>query len=425
MAISARQVKHKRTEEGVATDRPGTVYDVFISYKAPDGKRKTYAKRGFPTKKSAIQHEAEMRNKLLNPSYVPITQTQAKTLLKDYLSFWLETYGKANLRPSTFSSYKGMITTHINPSIGHIPLRSLTSENIDAMLKEMSDKRLATSTCRYAQHILSVALEGAIKYHYIERNPARDIMTKFGKSAKTPPPYTIEQVQKLLSLCANGEWEMPVVLSGLYGLRRGEVLGLRWQNIDLKNKTIAIVEQLPFGLAPGTKVVEEMAPTKSHDRTIPITDVTLSYFIRQKQLQVRQKELTTLAGQPYYDNDLVVAKADGSPLRPDHLSTQFPQFLRHNDMPHIRFHDLRHTAATNMHELTGDFYTVGEILGHTLKGVSTALGISTNMPDVTARYVEVRAPRKSIVLEAYHNTVFPREAERLATKKSKDRDAVR
>ena len=94
-------------------------------------------------------------------------------------------------------------------------------------------------------------------------------------------------------------------------------------------------------------------------------------------------------------------------------------------MPHIRFHDLRHTAATNMHELTGDFYTVGEILGHTLKGVSTALGISTNMPDVTARYVEVRAPRKSIVLEAYHNTVFPREAERLATKKSKDRDAVR
>lgn len=189
MAISARQVKHKRTEEGVVTDRPGTVYDVFISYKAPDGKRKTYAKRGFPTKKSAIQHEAEMRNKLLNPSYVPITQTQAKTLLKDYLSFWLETYGKANLRPSTFSSYKGMITTHINPSIGHIPLRSLTSENIDAMLKEMSDKRLATSTCRYAQRILSVALEGAIKYHYIERNPARDIMTIRKKCKNTSPLY--------------------------------------------------------------------------------------------------------------------------------------------------------------------------------------------------------------------------------------------
>ena len=118
-------------------------------------------------------------------------------------------------------------------------------------------------------------------------------------------------------------------------------------------------------------------------------------------------------------------KQTESPLLPDRLSAQFPQFLMRNDMPYIRFHDLRHTAATNMHELTGDFYTVGEILGHTLNGVNTALGISPNMPDVTARYVEVRAPRKSIVLEAYHNAVFPREAERLAAKMSKGRDAVR
>lgn len=90
-------------------------------------------------------------------------------------------------------------------------------------------------------------------------------------------------------------------------------------------------------------------------------------------------------------------------------------------MPHIRFHDLRHSAATNMHELTGDFYTVGEILGHTLKGIGLSLGISTNMADITARYVDVRLDRKRTVLEAYHNAMFPREAERIAAKRMADR----
>ena len=68
---------------------------------------------------------------------------------------------------------------------------------------------------------------------------------------------------------------------------------------------------------------------------------------------------------------------------------------------HIRFHDLRHSAATNMHELTGDFYTVGQILGHSLKGIGIQLGISNNMESVTAQYVDVRLDRKTFVLNAY------------------------
>ena len=78
-------------------------------------------------------------------------------------------------------------------------------------------------------------------------------------------------------------------------------------------------------------------------------------------------------------------------------------------MPHIRFHDLRHTAATNMHQLTGDFYTVGKILGHSLKGIGLQLGISTNMEATTAQYVDVRLDRIKIVLQAYHDAIFPLE----------------
>ncbi len=288
---------------------------------------------------------------------------------------------------------------------------------IDNMLKQLSDKGLSTSTCRYAQRILSVAFEAARKYRYIETNPARDILTKFGKDAKTPDPYTVEQMHHLMALGSGNEWEMIFVLSGLYGLRRNEVLGLRWNNVDLKNKRFAVVEQLPFKVPPGTTVITEMLPTKSQDRILPITEVTLPFFVHQQQLQQKQKELAELSGQPYYENNLVIAKADGSPARADRVTNNFGQFLRHQNLQHIRFHDLRHSAATNMHELTGDFYTVGEILGHTLKGIGLSLGISTNMADVTARYVDVRLDRKKTVLEAYHNAMFPREAERIAAKR--------
>ena len=94
-------------------------------------------------------------------------------------------------------------------------------------------------------------------------------------------------------------------------------------------------------------------------------------------------------------------------------------------MPHIRFHDLRHTAATNMHQLTGDFYTVGQILGHSLKGVGMQLGISPNLDSVTAQYVDVRLDRKRAVLDTYHNTLHPyekNEVKKKAQKKSHDRD---
>jgi len=104
------------------------------------------------------------------------------------------------------------------------------------------------------------------------------------------------------------------------------------------------------------------------------------------------------------------------------LTCNFGQLLRHLDMPHIHFHDLRHSAATNMHELTGDFYTVGQVLGHSLKGIGVSLGISTNMADVTARYVDVRNSRKLVVVDAYHNALHPQEAMRLAKNKS-NRDA--
>lgn len=189
------------------------------------------------------------------------------------------------------------------------------------------------------------------------------------------------------------------ITSRMYGLRMSEIIGLRTTNIDLEKMKFGVVEQMPFKVPPGAKIITEMAPTKSNDRILPITEETLPYFLRQFDLLERQKDLITAGGGEYYDNILFIAKPDGSPYRRDRRSANFGQLIRHLEMPHIRFHDLRHTAATNMHQLTGEFYTVGEMLGHTLKGIDMSLGISTNLEAVTAQYVDVRIERKKTVLE--------------------------
>lgn len=409
MAITERTVKNKRNSAGILTGKPGTVYDVNVKYQS-DGKLKAHSKKGFATKSEAQQYEAMMKNKLANPSYVPPTASQRRMTVRDYLAEWVERHGNANLRPSTKASYQSNIRNHINPYIGDVYLRQLTPGMLDDMFAKLIDKGLSPSSVKYAHRIMGVALEHARKYHYIESNPARDVITKFGKQGKTPDPYTVEEMRQLLAHTAGTDWEMLIVLSGLYGLRLSEILGLRWRNVDLENKTFGVVEQLPFALPAGTTYVENMAPVKSSERTLPITDLTLPYFIRQKERQKEQKCLLEMTGEPYYDNDLVLAKPNGTPKRRERVSTNFGQFLRHQGLRHIRFHDLRHSAATNMHELTGDFYTVGQILGHSLKGIGIQLGISNNMEAVTAQYVDVRLDRKQFVLNAYHKATLNHEA---------------
>ncbi|MCO7118965.1 site-specific integrase [Oscillibacter valericigenes] len=409
MAITERTVKNKRNSAGILTGKPGTVYDVNVKYQS-DGKLKAHSKKGFATKSEAQQYEAMMKNKLANPSYVPPTASQRRMTVRDYLAEWVERHGNANLRPSTKASYQSNIRNHINPYIGDVYLRQLTPGMLDDMFAKLIDKGLSPSSVKYAHRIMGVALEHARKYHYIESNPARDVITKFGKQGKTPDPYTVEEMRQLLAHTAGTDWEMLIVLSGLYGLRLSEILGLRWRNVDLENKTFSVVEQLPFALPAGTTYVENMAPVKSSERTLPITDLTLPYFIRQKERQKEQKCLLEMTGEPYYDNDLVLAKPNGTPKRRERVSTNFGQFLRHQGLRHIRFHDLRHSAATNMHELTGDFYTVGQILGHSLKGIGIQLGISNNMEAVTAQYVDVRLDRKQFVLNAYHKATLNHEA---------------
>lgn len=410
MAIRERQVKNKRNSQGILTGKPGKVFDVNVkTYE--NGKQKSIAKRGFATRREAELYEAQLRLDLqVGSTALSAYRPEGKQKLKDYLPQWYDSY-RNNLAKSTRYSYWSDINCYLIPMLGEVPLNKLTPKMIDDMIAELFAKGLAVNSVRYCQRVLSSALTTAVKYGYISSNPAKKIATRFRKDAGVKyDKYTVEQVQQLLAFVHGNVLETAVLLSVLFGMRLSETLGLRWQDVNLTQRRIVLRGQLPCDLPSDTKIVAHLEPLKDREegetRTFPITEEAIPIFLRLKQEQSDQRRLCKLSGVTYHENDLVVCKPDGAPYLQKRISSKFSSFMRSTGMPKIRFHDLRGTAGTNMYNLTGDFYAVSQILGHSVDDFSQQMGVNLSINTVTTRYVQVQEQRKLNVLSAYHRAVF-------------------
>lgn len=410
MAIRERKVKNKRNSQGILTGRPGIVYDVNVKV-YENGKQKSIAKRGFATRREAELYEAQIKLELQTGSAAMVGYgPESKQKLKEYLPKWYESYHH-NLAKSTRYSYWSGINIHLIPMLGEVSLNKLTPQMIDDMIAQLREKGLAENSVRYCHRILSSALSSAVKYGYIPNNPAKNIMTRFSKNAgRKYDKYTVEQVQQLLAFVHGNALETVVLLAVLFWLRLSEALGLRWRDVDLTHRQITLRGQIPCDLPKDAKIVPHLEPLKDRDegetRSFPITEEAMPIFLRLKQEQADQRRLCKLGGVKYYDNDLVVCKPDGSPYLQKRISAKFNGFMRSTGMPKIRFHDLRGTAGTNMYNLTGDFYAVSQILGHSVDDFSQQMGVNLKINTVTTRYVQVQEQRKLSVLTAYHQAVF-------------------
>ena len=410
MAIRERKVKNKRNSQGILTGRSGIVYDVNVKV-YENGRQKSIAKRGFATRREAELYEAQIKLELQTGSAAMVGYgPESKQKLKEYLPKWYESYHH-NLAKSTRYSYWSGINIHLIPMLGEVSLNKLTPQMIDDMIAQLREKGLAENSVRYCHRILSSALSSAVKYGYISNNPAKNIMTRFSKNAgRKYDKYTVEQVQQLLAFVHGNALETVVLLAVLFGLRLSEALGLRWRDVDLTHRQITLRGQIPCDLPKDAKIVPHLEPLKDRDegetRSFPITEEALPIFLRLRQEQADQRRLCKLGGVKYYDNDLVVCKPDGSPYLQKRISAKFNGFMRSTGMPKIRFHDLRGTAGTNMYNLTGDFYAVSQILGHSVDDFSQQMGVNLKINTVTTRYVQVQEQRKLSVLTAYHQAVF-------------------
>ncbi|QGT99308.1 hypothetical protein SYNTR_0715 [Candidatus Syntrophocurvum alkaliphilum] len=331
-----------------------------------DGKPKRRSLYG-KTKKEVQNKMHELKNQLATGT-LPETN---KITLADWLTTWINDYKKQELKPSTWESYKSIINTHIIPDLGGVKLDKLRTNDIqrfyNAKLEKgriqracsrNKEKSLSARTIKNIHTVMHSALEQAARENLINSNPA-SYTTRPRQEKKEITPLKSEQVKQFLENIKN-DWLYPLYITALgTGLRRGELLGLKWQDIDFDNQTAYIKREL---LLINNRVqLEEYTKTKSSNRSIALPDTVIKQL---KKLKTKQKEDKLFLGQEYQDNNFVFCWDDGRVVRPDYPYKRLKELLEQNNLPVIRFHDLRHTFATLLLEAGEHPKVVSEMLGH-------------------------------------------------------------
>lgn len=321
------------------------IYYVVLTYKTYDGKRKTkWQSTGLPTKGNKRRAEAMMRELQddFEPPVDPNGPPSKAMLFADFLVQWLE-IAKSTVKLTTYSSYKGLSESQIIPyfrSLG-VTLGDLKAVHIQSFYQKQLE-RVKPNTVIHYHAIIHRALKYAVKTDLIDVNPA-DKVDRPKKNEFTGNFYSREEMNALFDAVRGNKIEIPVMLAAFYGLRRSEVVGLKWDAVDFEQNTLEIRHTVATVRLDGKKVIVESdtTKTKASKRTLPLVPV---FRERLLALQEEQKENRKLCGRSYnkkYDGYICVDPM-GNLLLPNALSDSFQLVLRDYNLRRIRFHDLRH-----------------------------------------------------------------------------------
>jgi integrase len=339
-------------------------YQAVLSYKDENGKRK---QEWVSTKKKA-QREAKLFLENLLHDRRRGQYSPTKLLFIDFLKDWLNNVIKCQVEQTTFDGYTTNITKHIIPYFlpKQIKLANLKTIDLQGYFNEKQRQGdLSPSTLKKHYVNINKALEYAVDMEFIYRNPAKKIQLPKIKRYE-PKLINDEQAKKLMEACKGTIIETAVFLGIYLGLRRGEVLGLRWKDIDFNLKTLFVQNNR-------TKVtvkVEKKPKSKASERHLRLAESLVQYL---KRLKARQKEDQLRFGEAYQKNDYVCKYEDGTPLKETTLNHAFKRILRDSDLPDIRFHDLRHSTASLLHASGATPKDLQEWLGHS--DISTTMDI--------------------------------------------------
>ena len=287
-----------------------------------------------------------------------ILPTGPDQTLKQYIEYWLEEVHKPTIRLSSYVKYRKIINSYIIPILGDMKLQKLTPQHINSFYRQKEKDGLQSSTINTIHGVLHRALDNAVKWGYIARNVCDSV---------SPPrivkheikPLTMEQASKLLEVARGQRLEMLLTLALTTGMRRGELLALRWSDVDLESGNIQV--RRTVDIIPKHGYVENEPKTARSRRMIVLAPFAVDML---KQHHVQQLELRLKAGSNWQEKNLVFTGLHGSYLNPNHLPEMMEKVLTEAGLPHIRFHDLRHSAATLLLSMGVHLKVVQEILGH-------------------------------------------------------------
>ena len=276
-----------------------------------------------------------------------------------WMEVWFEHYAKVKVRASSHQTYRGYIDNHIKPNIGKIPLEKLTSLELQKFYKKLLEKGrvdrlesrhqskgLSAKTVRNIHQIISSAMKLAQEQKLIASNPAEGCaLPKMEHQEMQTLP--VEQLQSFLREAKeSGVFEL-YYLELATGLRRGELLGLKWEDIDLERGDFRVRRQIA---RINGEVVEAPLKTKNAYRTLPLAEDTIDV------LKAQRKKTG--------DGPWVFPSPTGGPISPDSVLHMLHRVLKRAGLPRVRFHDLRHTFATLALQNGVDVKTVSGMLGH-------------------------------------------------------------
>lgn len=322
------------------------------------GARRQVMKGGFPTRKAA---EAALADYLSTAGRGEPVASDTRRLA-DYLAEWL-TGMRLTLAVAAWTNYRSVLNLYVTPRIGQLRLTALTGPALTALYADLLDhggqkgRSLSPTTVRLVHRVLTKALNDAVEARILAANPAQ--------RAKVPARHRIEMrtwtaAQAAAFLKATGEDRLYAawVLALVCGLRRGELAGLRWADVDLDQRTIGIVSQRT---TDADWNVITKAPKGTSRRTIDLGGAAVAALHRHRQQSSSERQHW---GSAYTDTGLVFVQEDGSPYHPARLSDTFQRAARHAGLPPIRLHDARHSCATLALAAGIHPKVVQQLLGH-------------------------------------------------------------
>jgi integrase len=279
-----------------------------------------------------------------------------------YLHDWLATT-RSSLRPSTVRSYEGHIRLYLVPFLGSIPLARLGARQVEAMFAQLQVHGLSPSTIQRVRATLRVALGRAVKHGLVVQNAAQ-LASAPRTERRIVEPMPPDQARRLLEALRGHRWEALYVVALATGLRRGELLGLRWKDVDLDSGQITVRHALQR--VDGKLTLVEPKTERSR-RTVPLP-ASVGGVLRRHR--TTQNEHRLLLGGTWQDLGFVFTTGHGTPLGGSNVTRAFQGLLDKAELPRVRFHDLRHACASFMLAQGAPMRVVMEQLGHSQIGLT-------------------------------------------------------
>ncbi len=323
------------------------------------GKRKQQWVSVKGTKKDAEKRLSELLNQLDTGTFMK----PSKTTLGEFLERWIKDY-QHNLSPRGFERYAAIISKHLIPSLGNIVLTQLRPEHLQNHYSTKLKDDLSSKTVSFHHSVLHVALETALKWGLIARNPA-DAVDPPRVRRKDMQIWDEEEIARFLEVAKNSPYYELYYLALFTGMRRSELLALRWIDVDFIYCQIYVNRSI-HRLMDGSYIFTEPKSEKSR-RTIALSPSVILLLKEYKEQQIIEH---AMLGVPLSDNDLIFCRLDGSPLRPNTVTNAWNVLAVRAGLKVIRFHDARHTHASLMLKAGTHPKIVQERLGHSSIGMT-------------------------------------------------------